>query len=381
MRVVEMSAFVAAPLAGVSLAALGADVIRIDPPGGGIDSHRWPLHHGHSLYWAGLNQGKRSVTIDTRTEAGRRTAVKIITAAGEGGGILLTNLPVSGWNSYNELRKSRQDLIMLVITGNRDGSTAVDYTVNAALGFPFLTGPEGHEGPINHVLPAWDGMTGFVAVAGLIAAERHRLLTGQGQLVEVSLSDVGLAVSSYLGFLPEAILTESPRARFGNSLFGTFGRDFATQDGRRVIVLALTSRQWRSLANATGLNERLVELEKSLHLDFEDEGHRWRGRVEIGSLLEPWIAQRTLAEVGVTFDRLGVLWGPYQTFKQLLAEDPRASLANPLFAEVEHPAVARYLTPGSPLRFGVAAAVPPKPAPRIGQHTHEVLNEFGLDDT
>ena len=66
---------------------------------------------------------------------------KLITAPGDGGGILLTNLGVSGWNSYEQLSKLRRDLIMLVITGNRDGSTAVDYTVNAALGFPWITGP------------------------------------------------------------------------------------------------------------------------------------------------------------------------------------------------------------------------------------------------
>src|ERR1700730_18108549 len=94
MRIVELSAFVAAPLGGATLAALGADVIRVDPPGGGIDIGRWPLHRGRSLYWAGLNQGKRSVTIDTRSEVGRKMVSKLITAPGEGGGILLTNLPV-----------------------------------------------------------------------------------------------------------------------------------------------------------------------------------------------------------------------------------------------------------------------------------------------
>jgi len=174
LRVVELSAFVAAPLGGATLAALGADVIRVDPPGGGIDIDRWPLHRGRSLYWAGLNQGKRSVTIDTRTEAGQRQVSRLIAAPGEGGGIVLTNLPVRGWNSYSELAKLRPDLIMVVITGDRDGGTAVDYTVNAAVGFPWLTGPEDGDGPVNHVLPAWDGMTGFLAAFAILAAERHR---------------------------------------------------------------------------------------------------------------------------------------------------------------------------------------------------------------
>ncbi|HVD47055.1 MAG TPA: CoA transferase, partial [Candidatus Limnocylindria bacterium] len=169
MRIVELSAFVAAPLGGATLAALGADVIRIEPPGGGVDIDRWPvLPNGRSLYRAGLDQGKRSVTVDMRTEDGRSHAARLITAPGDGGGILLTNLPAAGWNSYDELRKLRSDLIMVAITGNRDSGTAVDYTVNAAVGFPWITGPEDHNGPVNHVLPAWDCMTGFLAATAIL---------------------------------------------------------------------------------------------------------------------------------------------------------------------------------------------------------------------
>ncbi|HAC47322.1 MAG TPA: 2-methylfumaryl-CoA isomerase [Chloroflexi bacterium] len=378
LRIVEMSAFVAAPLGGATLAAMGADVIRVDPPGGGIDIGRWPLHRGRSLYWAGLNQGKRSVTIDTRHEAGQEKVAKLIAAPGDGGGIFLTNLPVSGWNSYDELKKLRGDLIMVVITGNRDGSGAVDYTVNAALGFPFITGPEGTDGPVNHVLPAWDAMTGFLAATAILAAERHRRLTGQGQLVELSLSDVGLAVAGHLGLIGEAVLEDEPRGRFGNHVYGTLGRDFVTRDGRRVVVLALTPRQWRSLVEATGLSGEFRNLEARLGLYFNNEGDRWRGRQEICELLQAWIAVRNLSSVASIFDAQNVMWGPYQTFKELVAGDPRASAANPLFADIDHPELGTYPTPGSPLRFGAAAAVPPKSAPKLGEHTEEVLREFDL---
>ena len=378
LRIVEMSAFVAAPLGGATLAAMGADVIRVDPPGGGIDIGRWPLHRGRSLYWAGLNQGKRSVTIDTRHEAGQEKVAKLIAAPGEGGGIFLTNLPVAGWNSYDELKKLRGDLIMVVITGNRDGSGAVDYTVNAALGFPFITGPEGTDGPVNHVLPAWDAMTGFLAATAILAAERHRRLTGQGQLVELSLSDVGLAVAGHLGLIGEAVLEDEPRGRFGNHVYGTLGRDFVTRDGRRVVVLALTPRQWRSLVEATGLSGEFRNLEARLGLYFNNEGDRWRGRQEICELLQAWIAVRNLSSVASIFDAQNVMWGPYQTFKELVAGDPRASAANPLFADIDHPELGTYPTPGSPLRFGAAAAVPPKSAPKLGEHTEEVLREFDL---
>jgi 2-methylfumaryl-CoA isomerase len=378
MRIVELSAFVAAPLGGATLAALGADVIRVDPPGGGIDIDRWPLHRGRSLYWAGLNQGKRSVTIDTRTEVGQRQVAGLIAAPGEGGGIVLTNLPVKGWSSYEELSRLRRDLIMVVITGDRDGGTAVDYTVNAALGFPWLTGPEGYEGPVNHVLPAWDGMAGYLAAVAILAAERHRRLHGEGQLVELSLSDVGLAVAGHLGLIGEAILEPEPRGRFGNDVYGTFGRDFATRDGRRVMALALTARQWASLGDATGLTDEFAAVESRGGANFRKEADRWAHRKPLFALLEAWFAQHDLAGVREAFDRHGVLWSPYQTTKQLVAEDARASIANPLFAEVEHPGLGSFLTAGSPLRFGAATPLPPRPAPSLGQHTEEVLREFGL---
>jgi 2-methylfumaryl-CoA isomerase len=291
---------------------------------------------------------------------------------------VLTNLPVKGWSSYDELSRLRRDLIMVVISGDRDGGTAVDYTVNAALGFPWLTGPEGYEGPVNHVLPAWDGMTGYLAALAILAAERHRRLHGEGQLVELSLSDVGLALAGHLGLIGEAILEPEPRGRFGNDVYGTFGRDFVTRDGRRVMALALTARQWASLGDATGLTDEFAAVESRAGANFRKEADRWAHRKPLFALLEAWFAQHDLAGVRGAFERHGVLWSPYQTPKQLVADDPRASIANPMFAEVEHPGLGSFLTAGSPLRFGSAAPVSPRSAPSLGQHTAEVLREFGL---
>src|SRR5579864_1838690 len=98
LRVVEISAFVAAPLAGATLASLGADVIRVDPPGGGVDIGRWPLHGDMSLYWAGLNQGKRSIELDLKSKSDQDKLVKLLCESGPDGGILLTNLPIAEWN-------------------------------------------------------------------------------------------------------------------------------------------------------------------------------------------------------------------------------------------------------------------------------------------
>ena len=124
LRVVEGSAFVAAPLGGMTLAQLGADVIRFDQIGGGLDHSRWPLAPtGESLFWAGLNKGKRSIQLDLRSPEGRELAARWSARRAPGGGILLTNFPARGWLAYDALRERRADLIMVALTGNPDGST------------------------------------------------------------------------------------------------------------------------------------------------------------------------------------------------------------------------------------------------------------------
>ncbi len=374
MRVVEVSAFVAVPFAGTTLAHLGADVIRVDPLGGGIDANRWPVtEDGTSLYWNGLNQGKRSVALDLATEEGRETARRLATAPGEDAGILITNL-APGWLDLGDLRARRPDLIAVVLRGNPDGSIAVDYTVNAATGFPAVTGagPE----PINHVLPAWDLLAGSLVVTAVLAAERHRSRTGEGQLVELSLADVALAAAGHLGFLAEAEVNDADRPALGNDVYGQYGRDFATSDGRRVMVAAFTPRQWRALVDATGTRAAMAALARRLGADFDDEAARFAARADISAILRPWFARRPLADVRAELDRHGVLWGPYQTFRQLLAEDPRASTANPLFSRIDQPGAGAHLSPGSPLRFGGFGPGSARPAPVLGEHTAAVLAEL-----
>ncbi|MBX9595661.1 MAG: CoA transferase, partial [Roseomonas sp.] len=108
LSVVEVSAFVAAPMGGMTLAQMGAEVIRIDPIGGNIDHGRWPLApNGNSLYWASLNKGKKSVCLALNTPEGREIATALITQPGDNRGILLTNLPASGWMSHAALAAKR----------------------------------------------------------------------------------------------------------------------------------------------------------------------------------------------------------------------------------------------------------------------------------
>ena len=377
LRIVEGSAFVAAPLGGMTLAQLGADVIRFDAIGGGLDYHRWPVtEEGVSLFWAGLNKGKRSIQVDLRSEKGRELVIQLITEPGADNGIFLSNFPEASWLAYDRLRSDREDLIYMNIIGNPDESTAVDYTVNPSSGFAMATGPSGSSMPTNHVLPAWDTATGLTAAVGLLAAERYRARTGIGQLSKISLTDVAFAMVANLGYMAQAQLTKKDRVPIGNDLYGAFGRDFATKDERRIMVVAISKRQWQSLAEATQILDHLASIEDALGVDLSKEGDRWDARDAIASFMAPFIETHNLDEIASIFDAKGVCWGPYQTFVQLVNEDRRASAENPMFDHIDQPGVGQVLAPGSPLSFSEIERGRPIVAPRLGEHTDQILLEI-----
>jgi 2-methylfumaryl-CoA isomerase len=381
LRLIEGSAFVAAPLGGMTLAQLGAEVIRFDPLGGGLDAKRWPVTaEGQSLFWAGMNKGKKSIAIDITQAAGQELATALITAPGEQAGLFLTNFPPRGWLSYERLRTHRSDLIHVNVLGDRHGGSEVDYTVNPRVGMPFITGPADDPRPVNHVMPAWDHICGQMAAVGLLAAERHRRLTGEGQYVKLALLDVALATLGHMGFIAEAQVNGDTRARHGNDLFGAFGRDFETRDGRRVMVVALTRRQWQNLCKATGLGPEFEAVGLRLGLDLAEEGNRFRARAELAAVLAPWIAARDAAELLAAFAAADVCAGPYQSVRELLDGDVDATRGNPLFSLQSQSGIGRYLMPGSPLYFGSHAHADAVPAPRLGEHTDEILaTVLGLD--
>ncbi|ETX28196.1 CoA transferase [Roseivivax isoporae] len=382
MRVVEGSAFVAVPLAGLTLAQMGAEVIRFDRIEGGLDAGRWPLApSGQSLFWAGLNKGKKSVAVDMRSEEGRELITRIITGGGEDAGLFITNLRVRGWMDHPTLSERRSDLVMVTLMGDRHGRPQVDYTVNPALGIPDMTGPEGHDAPVAHALPAWDVAAGGMVVNALLAAERHRLRTGEGQDVELSLKDVAAATIGHLGLIGEAATSGRARPKSGNALYGAYGQDFVCSDGRRVMVIGLTDRQWRGLVNVTGTGEAMAALAAETGTDLGDEGNRYRLRHRITSALAPWFGQRDLDAVAAALEDAGVTWAPFRTVPEALAEDPDLSEDNPMFRMLDQAGLGRFPVPGSPVTFSGFARQDPEGAPRLGQHTEEILSEVaGLDD-
>src|SRR5262249_49894504 len=122
-------------------------------------------------------------------------------------------------------------------------------------------------------------------------------------------------------------------------LYGAFGRDFLTREGRRIMIVALTLRQWRNLVKATGLGEAFASCEQMMGLNLDVEGDRFAAREVLGAIIKPWTTARTLDEIRAIFDEHDVCWGPYWTFRELVENDARCSTANPMFSEVEQPGI------------------------------------------
>lgn len=377
MRIVEGASFIAAPLCGLTFVQLGADVIRFDPIGGGPDFNRWPLApSGTSFYWEGLNKGKRSIALDLSRPQGRELAVALVTAAGDDGGNFVTNYPADGFLSHAALATHRTDLITVRVTGSSDGRTAVDYTVNCATGYPYMTGPADTEGPVNHVLPTWDVSTGLTAAVSLLAADRDRRRTRKGCEIRLPLSDVAFAMLGNLGHVAEVQTAGHDRPRYGNALFGTFGRDFATADGERVMIVAVTRRQWDAMLKALQIADDVVPIEQRLGVDFAaDEGARFTHRDVLFPLIAARIAALSMADLSARFAGTAMCWGQYRTVQGALQSDARLSDANPMFAAVSHPSGETYLTPGFPGAVMSAQRQAPVAAPSLGAHTDEVLGD------
>jgi 2-methylfumaryl-CoA isomerase len=369
LTIVEGASFIAGPSCGLHFAQLGATVVRFEQIGGGPDATRWPLApNGASLYREGLNKGKKSIQIDLRRAEGRNLAQRLAVAAD---GLFVTNFPAEGFLGYESLAALRGDLLCLRIMGWADGTSAVDYTINAACGVPAMTGSG--PAPVNHVLPAWDLIAGSYGAFALLAAERERRDTGSGRELRLSLSDIAAATLGHLGQVAEALI-HGDRPKYGNDLYGAFGRDFMTRDSERVMIVAITERQWQALVETLGIEDEVAAEEVRCAVSFaRDEGARFIHREALNAIVGAAIADLSLAEIDRRFTGTGVCWSAYRSLSQAIAKEPRFVSENPRYQPVAHPA-GTYPTPASPLRVSGRDLPPPAAAAVLGADTDEILS-------
>ena len=368
LSIIEASSFVASPSAGLYCAQLGAEVIRVDQIGGGPDFRRWPVtENNDSLYWENLNRAKKSVALDLGKPEGRELLQELVRATGQ----FITNFPAKGFLEHETLAENAPGLITVRVMGWPDGSPALDYTVNNAVGYPMMTGPG--PDPVNHVLPAWDLLTGAYAAFALMAAIRRRDASGQGCEVRIPLSDVAIGTVANLGGVAEMIYEDAIRPRTGNAVYGLFGRDFVTADGVRTMIVVVTPRQWTNLLTALGIGDAVAAIEAGRGVSFgKNDGLRFAHRDALFPLFEVAIGQRDHAELAKVLDEGGVVHSAYRTMLDAV-NDPALVANNPIFGAAVNPS--RLVYPAA----GAFASVPqeqrrsPQSAPRNGQHSEEVL--------
>jgi 2-methylfumaryl-CoA isomerase len=377
LKIIEVSSFVASPTAGLYCAQFGAEVVRVDHTAGGLDYDRYMMtREGRSLSWENLNRAKMSVALDLQSAEGRELLTELVRATGQ----LITNLPVNSFLAHDKLAEGRPDLVSVRIMGWHDGRQAMDFTVNAASGYPLMTGPEEWDQasapPINQVLPAWDFITGAYCAFALLAGLRHRDASGQGIELRVPLGDVAIGTMANAGAMAEMLYRGANRERLGNAIWGAFGRDFLSRDGKRFMVAALTPKQWKATVEAFGVAAEVAALEAELGAGFAASDHeRFVHRTALFALFQAAAERFDYAELAARLTKAGATFERYRTMFEA-ANDPELVADNPLFGP----------SPANPSGFAYPAArsfanVPseqvgdPKPAPYLGEHSEEILAE------
>ena len=377
LSLIEVSSFVASPTAGLYCAQMGAEVIRVDQIGGGLDYDRYMLtREGRSLSWENLNRAKKSVAVDMRSGEGRELVQELARKTGQ----LITNVPEKSFLSHDVLKQGRDDMITVRIMGWGDGRQAMDFTVNAASGYPLMTGPAEWDPedapPVNQLLPAWDFITGAYTAFALMAALRHRDATGEGGEVRIPLGDVAIGTVANSGAMAEMLYRGADRQRLGNAIWGAFGRDFRSRDGKRFMVAALTPKQWAGLVEAFDVGEQIAAIESKHATSFATSDHnRFTHREELFALFQSVadtldyddLAGR-LAAAGTTFER-------YRTMHEA-SNDPELVTNNPLFGpSPDNPSGRDYPAAGPFANMPGQERAAARAAPVLGANSEEVLAE------
>jgi 2-methylfumaryl-CoA isomerase len=377
LSIIEASSFVASPTAGLYCAQMGAEVIRVDHTAGGLDYDRYLMtREGRSLAWENLNRAKKSVALDLQSGEGREMLVELVRRTGQ----LITNLPAQSFLAHDRIAEGRSDLVSVRIMGWHDGRQAMDFTVNAASGYPLMTGPEDWDPktatPVNQVLPAWDFITGAYCAFALLAGLRHRDATGAGSELRVPLGDVAIGTAFNAGAAPEMLYRGGDRERIGNAIWGAFGRDFVSRDGTRFMVAALTPKQWSGLVEAFGLAAEVAAIETAHGVSFAASDH-WRfvHRHELFDLFQTRAASLDYPELAARLGKAGATFEHYRTMFEM-TQDPALVANNPLFGpSPANPSGFEYPAPRSFANIPGREAGDPRAAPYLGEHSEEVLAE------
>ncbi|MCK6210236.1 CoA transferase [Georgenia sp. EYE_87] len=377
MRVLEFTHYIAGPYCGQTLADLGAEVIKVEPPAGEASRSAEPMHRGRSLYYAAMNRNKQAVTLNLKHDDSRAVVRDLV----ERSDVVLTNyaygVPERLGLDYETLRGYREDIVVAHITGF--GSTgplrekvSFDGIVQSMSGLVDLTGfPDGP--PVKAGLFVSDHVAALHATIGILAALYRRQVTGRGEFVDVSLLDSTLSMFAYNPSYVSAM--GSVPSRGGNRSANAFASVFPTKDGGYVYLAPMSPAMWAGLMQLIGRSEY-----GEPHHEYADPAARLRDYDQLEAAISEWTRQHSSAEVLSLLEERRIACGPVRTVDELF-DDPQVR-ERQMLAEVDYDGVTATV-PGRVVKFTSqrqVAAPARDVAKTVGADNEAVYSALGLRD-
>jgi CoA:oxalate CoA-transferase len=375
IKVLDLSRVLAGPYCTMLLADFGANIIKIEPPGVGDDSRAYgPFVGKESAYFMSLNRNKRSITLNLK----RAEEVALFRDMVKQADVVVENYRPGTMEKfglgYEELKKINPKIIYAACSGFGDSGPymlkpAYDIIVQAMGGIMSITGPEGGE-PTRVGASIGDIVAGIFTAYGVMLGLFHRERSGEGQKIDVGMLDCQLAVlenaiARYVvsGEVPQPLGNRHPSI----TPFAAFN----AKDGL-IIVGAGNQRLWEHLCTLLGCPELVNDAR------FDTNGNRTSNVKALTALLNAIFSQKTVSEWLVLLEKAGLPCAPINNVEQII-NDPQIKARN-MIVEIEHPVAGHLKMAGVPVKMSVTPGQVEFPAPMLGQHTAEILEEmFGWD--
>ncbi len=377
LRVLELTQIMSGPTCGLLLADLGADVIKVEKLPGGDDArgYRDPQVNGVSAPFMMMNRNKRGLAIDLKREEGKAVLRRMAQQAD----VLVENFRTGTMDrlglGYEALQAINPGLIYCAIsgygrTGPWAGKGGFDLIAQGFAGLMSITGEPGRP-PVKNGNAVSDMNAGILAALGIVAAYVHKLKTGQGQLVDTSLADAALQQLYWHAAIFFATGRSSAPSGSAHVLTAPY-QAFEASDGW-INIGGANQANWERIADVLGHPEWRADPR------FATNSARMAHREELAALMNAVLRQRTRAEWLAAFDAAGVPAGPVHTVGEALTHPQ--TLARGMVVELQHPQAGATRALGCPIHLSGTPARIDRPAPMLGEHTREVLREFGYTDS
>ncbi|MET0900579.1 MAG: CoA transferase [Mycobacterium sp.] len=375
IRVLEVGTLISGPFAGRLLGDMGAEVIKIEPPGSPDPLRTWGQAEldGHRFFWTVHARNKKAVTLDLRTDAGRDLFLELVDCSD----IIVENFrpgTLERWNlGYDVLHSRNRGIILVRVSGygqtgpdaHRAGYASV---AEAASGLRHLNGFPGGPPP-RMALSVGDSLAGMFAAQGALAALYRRTVTGEGQVVDAALTESCLAIQE--STIPDYDVGGVVRGPSGTRLEGIAPSNiYRSADGSWVVIAANQDTVFRRLCGAMGQPELATDDR------FVDHRARGRNQDELDKLIGDWAAQRGPEDIIATLSAAGVIAGPINTVAEVVT-DPQLRARNMLVEHWDERVERNVLGPGVvPVLSESPGSVRLSGSSRPGQHNQDVFGEL-----